>query len=352
MRVPTTLLLLALTLPLAGCLDGGGPPGNGDDGNGGNGGNGGDGNATARATLAFDGDEALAWVEAQVTWPNGTTRYRIPGTPGRAAVADLAAENLTSWGWTVTRQGWTGTYLCEDVAMENVVATLPGRTDEVLLFSAHYDTRPWADADPDEARRDEPVVGANDGGSGVGVLLELGRVLADQPRLNHTVRLVLYDAEDGGSPPSFAGCQENDWILGSTHYARSLSTEELSRFRGAVNVDMVGDPDLMLQREGFSAQGKHRALQDRLWSAGADLGYTAFVDEVDGAITDDHRPLQDRGVVSVDVIHLDDEDGPFPATWHTTDDTLDHVSAASLEAVGRTLERVLYDLDHELATAS
>ncbi len=185
-----------------------------------------------------------------------------------------------------------------------------------ILLGAHYDTRMHADQDQDPKRRNDPVPGANDGASGVAVLLELARVLPTSQEV--PVRLVFFDAEDNGNIPGW------DWIMGSRLYADKMKVEPL----GVVIVDMVGDKDLNLYRERNST----RRLQDQIWAVAHEQGYEdSFIDEKKYSILDDHTPFLEKGIPAVDIIDFD-----YPP-WHTTQDTLDKVSPHSLDIVGETL---------------
>ena len=281
----------------------------------------------------FDGQRAFEHVAAQLVSENGTVRYRIPGTEGNREVARYIDAEMRALGFAVTWHPFNATYGCEQVPMQNVVAERAGTSGRIVLLAAHYDTRPVADKDPDTARRGEPVLGANDAGSGVGVLLELARVL---PATNDTVRFLFFDGEDGGG---YKGRQCTDWILGSTAYAAQMSAEEVAAVRAMVLVDMVGDPQLVLPREGYSADGPGRALQDELYGIAAKLGHAQFLDQESYSITDDHVPFLDRRVPAVDLIHLLPNDPRvFPSWHHTTFDDLERVSPGSLDAVGETIE--------------
>ncbi|HEX2022841.1 MAG TPA: M28 family peptidase [Candidatus Thermoplasmatota archaeon] len=281
---------------------------------------------------SFDGERALAHVRAQVLRDDGSVRHRVPGTEGNEEAARIIERELSALGFDVARHAFTATYGCEEVAMRNVVAQRNGTSGRVVVFAAHFDTRPIAEKDPDPANRSRPIPGANDGGSGVGVLLELARVL---PPANDTLRLAFFDGEDGGG---YKGASCTDWILGSRAYASSLGPEDLATIRALVLVDMVGDPGLRLPWEKGSREGPGAPLLDRLWGIAHGLGHRQFVNATDLAITDDHAPFLDLGVPAVDVIHLTGDRSVFPATHHTQSDDLAHVSAASLAAVGRTLE--------------
>ncbi|HWG92069.1 MAG TPA: M28 family peptidase, partial [Candidatus Thermoplasmatota archaeon] len=307
----------------------------------------GDGNGTATAWLAFDENRAWDWVLRQVQYENGTYRYRIPGTPENTAVANELAAGLRAVGWTAHLQHFSDTYRCRDTPLHNVVATLPGRTNETIILGAHYDSRPLADQDPDPAKRGQPVVGANDGGSGVAVLLEMARVMAvKENRFTYTI--VLFDGEDGGhagAPDAGAAC--SPWIVGSEYYAQNMTAEEVARTRVMILLDMVGDKNLTLRREQYSAIGIHRPFQDLLYATAGELGHAqVFSNESGGAITDDHRPFQKRRIPAVDLVHQDGTGtSVFPDSWHTTLDTPEHMSRESLKLVAEVVLATLEKLE-------
>lgn len=372
---PALLALLLLTVPLQGCLSGDlpftgsdgdpddqdadqGDDDGGDDPPPGDGGDGPD-EPPPIPDLDFNGTRAYNWVEEQVRFDNGTTRYRVPETPGaRSTVRDLV-KGLDDQGWAVSIQQWRGHYECEETRLVNVVATLPGHTGKKIILGAHYDTRPWSDQAENLSDRDQPVVGANDGASGVGALMEMARVLADHRPLNHTIKIVFFDAEDGGDPPPYlSDCNPDEheehrtpggWIIGSSHYVSKMDQNQRNHTEAVIILDMVGYKNLSFFREESSYYDPHRDLQDRIWDHSEALGYDQWKAQVKGPILDDHRPFQRAGITAVDVIHLDDEGKtPFPPTWHATNDTLESVSADSLETVGRVVERTIFDLDREL----
>lgn len=236
---------------------------------------------------------------------------RTPGSPAHAAAVDWMLAELTAAGWQVSVQEteWNGQLV------RNVVAER-GSGSPWILLGAHYDSRIYADQDPDPARRQDPVPGANDGASGVAVLLEIARVLpADYPG---RVTIVFFDAEDSGGIPGW------DWIMGSRAYAASLE----ANLDAMILVDLVGDVDLSLPYDGNSDE----ALREEIWALAAEMGYgDIFIPEVKYTILDDHVPFLERGIPAVDIIDLDYE------YWHTTADTADKVSAQSLQVVGEVL---------------
>lgn len=254
---------------------------------------------------SFDGVRAFEDVKTQVAFGP-----RIPGTEGHAEVREWMREQLESAGWQVEVQ--------ESEAMGhpvfNVVAKRSDEPPQIIL-GAHYDSRMFADNDPDSANHSLPVPGANDGASGVAVLLELARSL---PKDSANVWLVFFDAEDNGRIEGW------DWILGSREFVANNSIQP----RAVVIVDMIGDADLNIYRE----RNSDPVLMDEIWSAAAGLGYqNQFVPQYKYSMIDDHTPFLEAGIPAVDLI---DFDYPY---WHTVDDTPDKVSPESLEAVGRTL---------------
>lgn len=262
----------------------------------------------------FDGERAYAHVLAQTE-----LGPRPTGSAAAAATRQYIMTQLTAQGWTVITQ--TFTYRGTEVT--NVIGQ--AGQGPIALVGAHYDTRRRADADPDPARRQEPVLGANDGASGVAVLLELAYAL-DLDRLRHQVWLVFFDAEDNGRLDGW------EWAVGSTYMARRGGSETHLWPEFLILVDMVGDAEQQLYMERNSSPQLTRTL----WTLAADLGYGHFfIPEYKWALTDDHTPFLAQGIEAVDII---DFDYPF---WHTTQDTPDKVAPESLERVGRVLETFL-----------
>ena len=255
--------------------------------------------------VIFDGQRALTDVQTQVAFGP-----RIPGTEGHAQVREWMREELESAGWIVEVQ--------ETEAMGHPVFNIIAkRSDEVpqIIIGAHYDSRIFADHDPDPAKQKEPVPAANDGASGVAVLLELARTL---PKDSVPVWLVFFDAEDNGRIEGW------DWILGSRAFAEEIPV----RPEAVVIVDMIGDADLNIYLE----QNSNVAIRTEIWSTAEKLGYNnKFINEEKYSMEDDHTSFLEAGIPAVDII---DFDYPY---WHTTQDTADKVSAESLQAVGETL---------------
>jgi len=253
----------------------------------------------------FDGQRAYEDVQTQVAFGP-----RIPGSKSHAQVQEWMREQLESAGWQVEIQE------SESLGhpIQNIVAKRNDEPPQILL-GAHYDSRMFADNDPDTANHTQPVPGANDGASGVAVLLELARTLPDE---SPDVWLVFFDAEDNGNIEGW------NWILGSREFVRINRTQP----RAAVIVDMIGDADLNIYRE----RNSNAQLTDEIWDVAQTLGYEdVFIPEHKYSMLDDHTPFLEAGIPAVDLI---DFDYPY---WHTLADTPDKVSPKSLEAVGKTL---------------
>ena len=255
--------------------------------------------------VSFDGQRAYADVQTQVAFGP-----RIPETEGHAKIQEWIQEELVKAGWQVEIQ--------ESEALghpiENIIAK---RNDESpqIIFGAHYDSRMFADSDADAANRSLPVPGANDGASGVAVLLEIARTL---PEDTSPIWLVFFDAEDNGNIEGW------DWILGSREFVRN----NIMQPRAVVIVDMIGDADLNIYKE----RNSNVELTDQIWNTAKSLGYEdKFIPEYKHSMLDDHTPFVQAGLPAIDII---DFDYPY---WHTMRDTADKVSAESLEIVGNTL---------------
>lgn len=272
---------------------------------------------------SFNGDRAFADLTRQLEFGP-----RIPGRRGHSECAKWIEQQLRSHSDAAEVQEFRGTVLGspDTVTMMNIIARYnPGDKDRIMI-SAHWDTRPHADLDPDSSLWRNPVPGANDGASGVAVLLELARLLDSLPPPGG-VDLVFFDGEDGGD----YGSNPGRWCQGSFHFANNLR----ARYIWAINVDMVGDRDLHLPIEGNSFRLAPE-LCDRVWTTAAELQEPAFVRVRGHDVFDDHMPLLMKGIPAIDIIDFD-----YPH-WHTTHDTVDKCAPHSLASVGRVLVAMIY----------
>ncbi len=265
---------------------------------------------TPNAPLTFQGDRAYAHAAAQMAFG--------PRPTGSAALRGLGDSILAE----LAKQGWqtrTQEFSYRGTPVRNLVG-IKGQTGDVILLGAHYDTRRKADQDPQFP--DQPVPGANDGASGVAVLLELARVL-DTQLAGKRVMLVFFDAEDNGQLDGW------DWIAGSRQFANDLEKYAPAIPAAVVIVDMIGDA----RQEIYFDRNSDLRLSQEIWAVAGRLGYSAqFIPAAKYSMLDDHTPFVERGIRSIDIIDFD-----YPH-WHRVSDTLDKLSPASLERVGRTLE--------------
>lgn len=307
----------------------------------------------------FDGEAALGFVRALALKEDGTPRFRMPGTEGQREGAAILWDLLDVPGWSRHWHNFTGAdYMALDLDVvasygpgtaycpaqdlerlpewpfHDLYAILPGSLPgaPLLMLGAHWDSQMHSRNDANASRRDWPDPGANDGASGVGLLLELMRQLAGMPRLPFDVGVILLDGEDG-----FYDCYP---LAGSLHFAQHPPVD-VGRF---ILLDMVGDPDARFVRETKSMQSDP-ALMDAIWRAaharGGDAAATHFTAK-SATIVDDHLAFIQAGVPSVDVIDAG-RDRTFPPQWDTTEDTVDKLSPGMLALVGDALLWTLVD---------
>jgi len=252
----------------------------------------------------FDGQRAYRDVVAQVAFGP-----RVPDSQAHAGTIAYIQNQLHEAGWQAQIQNatWQG------FAIQNIIASRTNQAPQIIL-GAHYDSRMLADQDPGPGRT-KPVPGANDGASGVAVLLELARTL---PNNSLPTWLVFFDAEDDG------GIAGRQWIMGSQAFVAALTYQP----RAAIILDMIGDANLNIYIE----QNSNASLVSEIWGQAARLGFEQqFIPTIKYSMEDDHTPFLKAGIPAVDII---DFDYPY---WHTAADTPDKVSPKSLEIVGETL---------------
>ncbi|MDP9350848.1 MAG: M28 family peptidase [Chloroflexota bacterium] len=268
----------------------------------------------------FDAERAYSYLLRQVEFGP-----REPGKRGHVECRDYLRAHLRETLGNSSLQPFEMETDRGAIPMWNILAEHDAENPRQVLLCAHWDTRPTADKEPDPEDRDQPIAGANDGASGVAVLLEVASLLRAYPP-PYGVRFVLFDGEDYG-PGS------DRMYLGAKHYAQHLPTPDPE---WGVLLDMVGDRDLGIWRERNSENGAPQ-VNDRIWRAAKAAGHSdVFHDSEKWSITDDHIPLLEAGVPIVDLI---DFDYPY---WHTLEDTPDKCSPESLGAVGETLLHALY----------
>lgn len=273
----------------------------------------------------FDGEAAMRYAKAQLDFGP-----RIPGTTGAQRAGDWIVDQMKQRADTVMIQTWT--HVTQDgkqLPMRNILARFNPKATDRILYVTHWDTRPVSDGSDNLGERQLPVPGANDGASGVGLFVALADALKKVPPTSG-VDLLFVDGEDYGQFDEKLA----DVLIGSAYFAKNPPD---SGYRPIFGVlwDMIGDKDLQIKKEGYSVQQAPEVV-DRVWSKAAELGYKdIFVDENQGAITDDHVPLLQAGFRVIDVIDLD-----YPY-HHRPSDTIDKISARSLSIVGEVAESLL-----------
>ena len=293
----------------------------------------------ADVRCAFSADSASTYIAQQLVFG-----ARVPGSKAHEACGDWLVSELARHGAQVKTQNGTMTnYAGKSQAIRNIVAFLEGNTSHAILLCAHWDCRPWSDEEELYEDRFEPVMGANDGASGVGVILEMVRQLSirkSQGEFIPSVQVVFFDCEDMGTPAHFTGSQRaHTWCLGSQLWAKEYK-RSLLNIQYGVLLDMVGDPSATFPKEYFSVQYAGSYVE-RLWREASKLGYGRyFVQQATYyPITDDHYYVNTiAGIPCVDIIDykMNTETG-FADWWHTQHDDIQNINKQTLQAVGETV---------------
>lgn len=286
----------------------------------------------------FNADSAYLFVKAQVDFGP-----RVTGTAPHKACGDYLAQKLAEFGAKVTNQyADVTTYEGKLLKARNIIgAYKPEHKKRIALF-AHWDSRPWADNDPDPSNHYKPIPGANDGASGVGVLLEIARqIQAREPTLG--IDLILLDAEDQGTHQDYDGQHsEESWCLGAQYWARNPHVDGYSA-RFGILLDMVGAKNTVFRYEYVSEQHA-KNVNRKVWNAAEKLGYGHyFRKEEGGGATDDHVFINRYARIPTIDIVASSEQYSFFEHWHTVRDDMDAIDRSTLKAVGQTVLQVIYN---------
>lgn len=277
----------------------------------------------------FDADSAYTYLARQVAFGPRVPNTEAHRKTGDWLVAELQRHNAQVYEQKANIKAFDGTIL----NARNIFAQINPEEGDRLLLLAHWDCRPWADKDPDPDKRNEPVDGANDGASGVAVLLEIARQLKENPT-KKGIDILFVDAEDWGTDGD-----EESWALGTKYFVENPVVKGYSP-RGAILLDMVGGDGALFCREYYSERAGG-GLADIVWSAAKSLGYgNLFIDKMGSAVLDDHIQLIRAGIPAIDIIEYHPETG-FNERWHTSRDNLEGISKSTLDAVGKTLMHVI-----------
>ena len=295
-------------------------------------------------TPVADADSVYAYVEAQTS-----LGPRVPGSAAHARCVEMLKARLVAAGAEVSVDAGVGSLADgSSIRFENIFGRFGGDKERRVLLLAHYDTRPWADEDPDPANHDTPIDGANDGASGVAVLLEVARhIAAKAPGIG--VDILFTDAEDSGmsapegSDDATVVRYENSWCIGTQHWVRNMPYDiakgEMPAY--AILVDMVGAGGAVFAKEYFSMRSAPQVVS-KVWDAAARRGYgEMFVQRRGGAINDDHIHIIGAGIPAIDIIDAG-RPGGFTPTWHTLADNIANIDRTTLQAVAQVLLDVIY----------
>lgn len=292
-------------------------------------------NETVVNAPIFDADSAYLYIQKQVDFGP-----RVPNTKGHVACGEYLAKQLEAFGAKVTNQyadlvAYDGTLL----KARNIIGSYKPESKKRIVLFAHWDTRPWADNDADEKNHKTPVLGANDGASGVGVLLEMARLIQQQqPELG--IDIVFLDAEDYGEPSN-----DDTWALGAQYWAHHPHVEGYNA-RFGILLDMVGGKNATFFKESFSMQYAPDVTK-KVWKKANQLGYGRFfINEDGGRVTDDHIFINRiANIKTIDIVPYQPEceESSFGPTWHTINDNMDNIDKSTLKAVGQTVMDVIYN---------
>ena len=288
---------------------------------------------------AFDADSAWVFVENQVKFGP-----RVPNSEAHVACGNYLTSELKRFGAQVYEQEATLTaYNGTQLKAKNIIGSYNQENSKRVLLFAHWDSRPYADHDKDPANHKKPIDGADDGASGVGVLLEMARQFSiKSPAIG--IDIIFFDAEDYGTPEFVKEYKENTWCLGAQFWAKNPHVKGYKADFGIL-LDMVGAKNASFFKEATSMRYAPQIVEE-VWSTARDLGYGKFfINAEGGAITDDHQyVILGRNIPCIDIIYTDPEsDNGFGPHWHTQNDTMDNIDRETLKAVGQTVLQVVYN---------
>lgn len=291
----------------------------------------------------FDADSSFAFLKAQVDFG-----ARVPNTQAHKQCGDYLEEQLRRFGWEVMAQEFEAyTYNKVLLKSRNIIASYNTSAPTRILLAAHWDTRPFNDKEVKDSTQYQPIAGANDGASGVAVLLEIARTIQNaQKKPDIGIDIIFFDSEDYGQPEDYAGeWQPDQWCLGSQHWAKNKHKENYTAYYGIL-LDMVGAKNAKFYREGYS-QKYAPSINAKVWQIAQKLGFGAyFISKDSPAIIDDHYYVNTlASIPMIDIVDYDpmNQGSFFPSYHHTSKDDLDIIDKNTLKAVGQTVVQVLYN---------
>ena len=291
------------------------------------------------ASPAFNADSAYAFVEAQLSFG-----FRAPGFKGHDECGFYIANKMRRWCDTVVTQTFNATLWNGDVAHgKNIIGSFNPEKELRVLLAAHWDSRLWADHDNDASNHKKPIAGANDGASGVAVLMEAARAMSQQ-RPEIGVDIIFFDLEDQGVPEWADDYEQDSWCKGAQHWSNNPH-KPYYHARYGILLDMVGTDQPRFTKEQFSMQYAS-TITNKVWDVAQAIGYGGVFENSQSApILDDHLYVNRvRGIPMVDIVQNAPR-GSFFAHWHTTGDNLEHVNRHTLEIVGNVVLKTVYSTE-------
>ena len=285
--------------------------------------------------VTFNADSAYARVAEQVAMGP-----RVPGSDANAKLGRYIVDYLKRNGAdTVLIQRTNADVAGKSTPIVNIMGRYGVDRLKRVILLAHYDTRPIADEDPDEAKRSRPIDGANDGASGTGVLLEIARIMGEQMPDSIGVDILFVDAEDSGDSGN-----DDSWCIGTKEWVKQMPYKIGMKPRFGILLDMVGGRNAVFHREYFSEQAA-RSINDKVWSRAAVSGFgSRFPNEVGIPVVDDHVPLIKAGIPTIDIIeNRNPSTSYFNPTWHTHADNMSNIDKETLGVVGQVVVNTLYN---------
>lgn len=295
-------------------------------------------------SIEFNADSAYAFCAAQCSFGP-----RAMNSEAHEQCAQWIQQQFTQYGYQIELQmadlkGYDGTILKSTNIIAHHPSSIIPQPSTRILICAHWDSRPWADNDPDESNWRKPVMAANDGASGVAVMLELARLLQHNDSARMAVDFICFDAEDWGVPQWEESVDGDTWALGAQYWAAS-SLPQQGNYQFGILLDMVGGQGAKFYRESYSMHYA-RNIVERVWQAANTAGYGSIFPYKDcGGVTDDHLPVNEKaGILCIDIINYypDCDQSSFGPTWHTVNDDMQHIDKNTLKAVGQTLVQLIF----------
>lgn len=286
----------------------------------------------------FNADSAYNYVKKQLDFGP-----RVPGSVAHKQCAEWFVDFFSDKADTVYVQDFrTRLYDGRGIDGKNIIAAFNPEAKKRILLAAHWDSRPFADHDPDKNNWNTPIDGANDGASGVGVLMEIARILNDNP-VNIGVDIILFDLEDYGAPYYLNLMTNDDWALGSQYWSKNPHIYNYRAYFGIL-LDMVGAPNAKFPKEYYSQQFAP-ALSNDVWRIAREIGYSDyFTNELGHPINDDHIYVNVHArIPMIDIIHLENNsESSFYPYWHTVKDNIEQIDPKTLGMVGDVVVNVIY----------